>query len=214
VPQLGHCAQGLSIGVDSAIVSRSRASKASAASDQDLIASCLGGDQNAWETLVVKYQRLIYSIPVSYRLPHQEADEVFQRVSLKLFENLAKLRKVESLPSWIGVTTRRECQALRRGSQRYTVIDEVGPNEPAEDPPDVAEELHQVECEHALAVALGQMDGTCRELLTYLFLEEPPLSYQEISARMGRPVGSLGPTKSRCLKKLKTIYSRVGGEDR
>ena len=180
--------------------------------DGGLVRACLRGDESAWETLILRYRRLIYSIPVAYRLPADQADDIFQRVAVKLFEHLGKLRRVESLASWLIATTRRECQAQKRSSSRWDALDEGTEAALSESPPDVAQALHDIQCEHSLALAFEDLDDMCRELLLALYREEPTPSYHEIASRMDRPIGSLGPTRNRCLKKLRGLYDRLGGE--
>ena len=180
--------------------------------DHALIGACRKGDESAWDTLIRRYQRLIYSIPVAYGFAAGDADEIFQRVALKLFENLGRVKKIEALTSWLVVTTRRECQTFRRGAGRWRSLEEVDPGSMSEDPPDVAEALHALEAEHTLAQAFERLDETCRVLLAALYLEDPTPSYQEIGRRLDRSVGSLGPTRARCLKKLQTVFVRLGGQ--
>jgi RNA polymerase sigma factor (sigma-70 family) len=179
--------------------------------DRSLVAACRRGDAGAWERLIRRYRRLIYSIPVSYRLDADLADEVFQRVAIKLFEHLDGVRDPDSLASWIAITTRREVWALRRESSKTRPWEDGEAEALPEDPPEVAERLHQVECEHALALAFERLGGACRDLLGLLYLEDPRPSYEDISARLGRPIGSLGPTRARCLKKLRSLYEEEGG---
>ena len=181
--------------------------------DASLVRACRMGDESAWRELIRRYRRLIYSIPVAYRLPHAEADEIFQSVTIKLYENLAKLRKVESLASWLAVTARRECVASLRSGRRFAAIEDSHADGSQQDAHDVTQELHQVECEHMLALAFEQMDEACRALLGALYLEEPTPSYDEIARRLSRPVGSLGPTRGRCLEKLRKIYVHLGGDE-
>ena len=181
------------------------------ATDHALIQACKRGDPAAWEQLIRRYRRLIYSIPVAYRLRDDGADEIFQRVSVKLFEHLARVRRSESLPAWIAVTTRRACQAYRRESYRLEPVNEEQP-QAVEDPPDVAEAMFQASCEHALLLAFERLGSACRDLLSALYREEPRPSYQEIARRLDRPIGSLGPTRTRCLEKLRTFYLKMGGE--
>jgi len=92
--------------------------------DTELIEACLKGDDQAWEALLVRYQRLIYSIPLRYGLPEHDANDVFQNVSLLLWENLERVRDRERLGAWLVITTRRECwRMLRRGGQNETISD-------------------------------------------------------------------------------------------
>lgn len=181
--------------------------------DDALIRACRAGDGDAWEQLIRRYRRLIYSVPVAFRLPRHEADEIFQRVAVKLFENLHRIRDVGSLPSWIAVTARRECIGLSHSEGRFRDLDEADLDVAGPDPPDVAGALQLLEDEHALALALERLDRGCRDLISALYIEDPTPSYQEISARVGRPIGSLGPTRARCLEKLRKLYFRSGGKD-
>ena len=178
--------------------------------DADLVRACLDGSQEGWDELLRRYRRLIYSIPVAYRLPPDQADEVFQRVALKLFENLDTLRSHASLPSWLSITTRRECWALSRERWREREADDDLDRIPV-DPPDLADALDAVDREHALALAFERLDDPCRTLLTALYLEDPAPSYRQLAERLGRPVGSLGPTRQRCLGKLQRLFLRAGG---
>jgi len=179
--------------------------------DRRLVDRCRAGDVAAWETLIRRYRRLIYSVPAAYRLAPDDADDVFQRVAMKLLEHLDRLRRVEALASWLLTTARRECQAFRRSESRWEALDADSAGEPSEDPPEIAETLAWVEAEHALALALESLDPVCRGLLEALYVEDPTPSYREIADRLGRPVGSLGPTRSRCLGKLRDRYRSQGG---
>ena len=85
--------------------------------------------------------------------------------------------------------------------------------EPVADVEDPTAGLHQIECEHTLGLAFERLDDGCRDLISALYYEDPAPSYQEISERLGRPVGSLGPTRNRCLKKLRKLYDQVGGPE-
>ena len=185
----------------------------SRARDDKLVRACRLGDESAWEALILRYRRLIYSVPVTYKIAAPDADEIFQRVAVKLFENLAKLRDAGALPAWLVVTTRRECQAfLRKGRNWDSIEDETGP-ELSEDAPEIVESIHRVECEHTLALAFARLDEVCARLLHALYREEPTPPYQEISQRLDRPIGSLGPTRSRCLRKLNRLYLGLGGAE-
>jgi len=181
--------------------------------DAALVRACRTGETAAWEALIRRYRRLIYSIPVAYRLRPEDADEVFQRVAVKLFERLDQIRREESVAAWLMATTRRECQQLRVQSQRWAPIAERVEEDLAEDPPDVVHALDTVRAEHALVLAFERLDEPCRKLLGALYLEDPAPSYDDLSRRLGRPVGSLGPTRARCLGKLRALYVRGGGQE-
>ena len=183
-------------------------------SDAQLVAACRKGDAAAWEQLIRRYRRLVYSIPSAYRLPPEAADDIFQQVTLAMFEHLEKVRDAEKVGAWLAMTTRRACWAWSRGDRRFEGFAE-GQEEtlPDEEPEDVAAAIHQVECEHALQVAFERLEDPCHGLLTALYLEDPTPSYEELSQRLGRPIGSLGPTRARCLEKLKRLYRQEGGAE-
>lgn len=191
-----------------------RASRDRWPDDASLVSACRDGDTSAWEALIQRYRRLVYSVPVAYRLAPDQADDVFQRVALKLFENLSRIRNVEGLASWLVVTTRRECRALRRGEGRFRSIEDEEVGDIEDDSKGVGAALEEVEREHAVALALESMGEPCRGLLHALYVEDPTPSYEEIGRRLGRPVGSLGPTRSRCLAKLQKLYEKAQGRPR
>ena len=195
-----------------ATTSREARDRHARADDGDLVRRCLEGHAEAWEALIRRYRRLIYSMPAAYRISGDEADEIFQSVAVKLFQNLGSLRSTDSLASWIAVTARRECQAARRGEARFTDLDShvAAGNEPRDEAPDVLQAIEEIEAEHTVALALERLGEPCRSLLTALYVEDPPPSYEELGRRLGRPIGSLGPTRARCLKKLKELVIAAG----
>lgn len=169
----------------------------STASDPDLIEACLKGDHEAWETLIRRYQNLIYSVPMQYRFTMQDAADVFQGVCVILLEKLKTLRKLESLSSWLFITTKRQCWKLSK--KRDLEV-------PFEDNPDlrsVEPEEDRVVLQHQLKRALEELPPKCRQLLTALYYSDPPLSYDEVSASLDIPFGSIGPTRARCLERLR-----------
>jgi RNA polymerase sigma factor (sigma-70 family) len=177
--------------------------------DRSLVRGCLQRDPRAWDELVRKYRRLVYSIPLSLRLSPDQADDVFQRVFLKLISSLEALRDVERLAAWLATTARRESWEVARRANRYQALDS-SPDQASAAPPPEDPSL-AVEREHALVQALERIGEPCRGLLTALYLEDPTPSYDEIGRRLDRPVGSLGPTRARCLAKLRKLYLEEGG---
>jgi RNA polymerase sigma factor (sigma-70 family) len=156
---------------------------------------------------------LIYSIPGAYRLPSEAADDIFQQVALALFEHLETVRDPDRIGAWLAVSTRRACWAWSRQDRRTDAFGEGEEDRLPDEPSDVAAELHQVECEHALQLSLAKLGEPCRGLLTALYVEDPRPSYEELSLRLDRPIGSLGPTRARCLKKLERLYRQTGGPE-
>lgn len=182
--------------------------------DERLIQACRKGDERAWKTLVDRYRRLVFSVPVgAYKMSKTEAEEIFQSVVVKLYENIHRLRKSRSLPAWLVVVTRNECRRFKRAARRWSPFDERHVPLLFYDPPDVVRTLHAVECEHHLALAFERLDLESRRLLSALYLEEPSPSYAEIAVRLGQPIGSLGPMRARGLKKLRRLYVELGGSE-
>jgi RNA polymerase sigma factor (sigma-70 family) len=178
--------------------------------DRELIAACLSGEHWAWETLISRYQRLIYSIPLKSRLSADDAADIFQSVCLKLFEKLVTLREHDKISSWLITTTTRECWRVsahrRRESQTSSPDDEREVDSlsqiPAAEP--LADEQHEMlERQQTVRNAIETLSERCRELLMMLFYEREESSYAEIARRMAMPVPSVGPTRARCLEKLK-----------
>lgn len=181
-------------------------------SDSEIITSCLQGEASAWEALIHRYQRLIFSIPLKMRLSADDAADIFQAVCLKLYENLSKLREQERLSSWLITTTTRECWRLSARQRREAPADDLGNEEesdiisqlPANAPlPD--EERIALEQQQAVRQGIAALSERCRELLTRLFYQKEELSYQEIARQMEMPIASIGPTRARCLEKLKKL---------
>ena len=179
-------------------------------SDVQLILACRRGDQLAWERLVRRYQRLIYTIPLRAGLDEDHAAEIFQDVFATLFQKLNDLEQPEKLQAWLVTTTRRKTlHAISKAQlqQSHVTADEdsdVATSIRDEAPlPD--EQLLILEEQHRIRTALASLDDRCRTLLEMLFyLSEQP-SYAEIAALLGIPEGSIGPTRARCLAKLLRI---------
>lgn len=177
--------------------------------DRELIAACLSGEHAAWETLISRYQRLIYSIPLKSRLSADDAADIFQSVCLKLFEKLATLREHDKISSWLITTTTRECWRVSASGRREARTGDDNESDslaeiPAAQP--LADEQHEMlERQQTVRNAIETLSERCRELLTMLFYEPEEASYAEIARRMAMPVPSVGPTRARCLEKLKRV---------
>jgi RNA polymerase sigma factor (sigma-70 family) len=179
--------------------------------DRALVAACLAGDSAAWETLVARYQRLVYSIPMKARLSADDAADIFQSVWLKLYEKLASLRDHQKLSSWLITTTTREVWRVAARNRR--ISPPAGADDDQSDPleqlaataPLADAEREMLEQQQLVREALESLPERCRNLLTMLFYEKDELSYAEIARRMAMPVPSVGPTRARCLKKMKKL---------
>jgi len=185
------------------------ASKYKSYSDSDLISLCLKGDSIAWEALIIRYRRLIYSVPVRFGFETADASDVFQAVCLKLLEHLHEIKDDRKISGWLVTTTTRQCLYVKSLKTRETTSEDTL-EEPA-DPTHNLEELRIfTEQQQAVRDAVEELAGRCRALIGMLYFDAKSPSYDEISAQLEMPVASIGPTRARCLEKLKTILRRHG----
>jgi len=179
--------------------------------DSDLIEACLNGRNQAWEALLVRYQRLIYSIPLRYGLPEHDANDVFQNVSVLLLENLSHLRNRERLGAWLVITTRRECWRLFRQHPAVSLTQAAGTQEKQiPDKVHIEDDFLALERQSIVRAALDLLENPCRQLITSLFYVEPRPAYTKIAQEFSLPAGSIGPTRARCLEKLMVILEKMG----
>jgi RNA polymerase sigma factor (sigma-70 family) len=185
-------------------------SRDAAAEDEKLVQACLNGDENAWNRLIDKYKRLIYSVPVKYGMSPEDSADIFQNVCVDLFTNLAKLRKIESLRSWLITVATHKCFHHKR-QQRQDVELDAMEQEVAEDlAPATEMVLQEVQEEQAVRDALQRLTPRCAELVRMLFFEQPPLPYNEVAQKLGLATGSIGFIRGRCLGRLQKILAELG----
>jgi RNA polymerase sigma factor (sigma-70 family) len=175
-------------------------------SDSALVQACLTGDERAWEELVERYGRLVYSIPRRMGLPAADADDVFQNVFSALLRHLAGLRDQTRLAPWLITTTRRESWRHGRSSARFVALDDSI----VDQAPEAIEDVTRWEREQGVRQAMRRLDARCRALLSALFLDNTASSYEAVAARLGMPIGSIGPTRARCFRKLDAILRELG----
>jgi RNA polymerase sigma factor (sigma-70 family) len=185
-------------------------------SDRSLVRACLEGDRRAWEALIQRYQRMLWSIPQRCGLGEEDAADVFQTVCVRLVENLPRLRDERSLTNWLITTATRESWRVRRWRRREQAAG-LGGGATGDETADLpAEDLlpHEVilrlEEEQLVRVGISELGEGCRTLLELLYHSDPPLAYAEVAERMRVPVGSIGPTRARCLQKLKKKLQQSG----
>ena len=170
----------------------------------DLVARAKDGDRQAWDALVERYAPLIWSICRRHRLGRADADDVAQSVWLRLVDQLDRVRDPAALPGWLATTARRECLRVLCATQgpratMYALDVESLPDERAS----VADQgLLAAERQAALREAFDQLPPNGKQLIS-LLIADPPLPYADISARLGIPVGSIGPNRSRYLDKMR-----------
>ncbi|MDQ1535676.1 MAG: hypothetical protein QOE58_69 [Actinomycetota bacterium] len=175
-----------------------------------LISAAVSGNQEAWNAIVNRYAAVVWSVCRQFRLSQADAADVSQTVWLRAVESLSSLREPAALPGWLATTTRRECiRATNTASrQPWSLEDQV--HEPPADEESTALDVGLLEAERRAMVreALAELPAQCQRLLTMVFGEDPR-PYAEISSRLSMPAGSIGPTRSRCLDKLRTCPTFV-----
>ena len=178
--------------------------------DTRLVKECLSGNEAAWAQLIDKYKALIYSIPIKYSLPPQEAADVFQATCVELLVRLPELREPRALPKWLMQVTHHECYRVKRLSQRVVSRDsEENPPEPAGPP--IAESLiQQTQEEQMLREAMESLTPQCRRLVQMLFFESPSRPYAEVAAELGLALGSIGFTRQKCIERLRRQLEELG----
>lgn len=183
-------------------------------SDAELISQCLEQDAEAWEVLVRRYQRLIASITFKYKLSHEDAADILQSVCFTLFQQLPSLRKQDKLSSWIITVAVRECWKFTRHKIQTDSLDDPEQEKTLdladETTPLADDSLLAIERQHFIRRAVESLPEQCRRLIEQLFFPDEPLPYAEISRQLGMPVASIGPTRARCLDKLKSALQKIG----
>jgi len=179
-------------------------------SDTQLVKDCLGGSEEAWAELIDKYKALIYSIPVKYELPHQEAADVFQSVCMELLKRLPELRQPRALPKWLMQVTHHECLRVKRMSLRIVSSDETDETSRPEMPPMAERLVREIEQEQMLRDALAHLSPQCQRLVQALFLETPARPYSEIAAELGLALGSIGFIRQKCIERLRRRLQLMG----
>lgn len=170
----------------------------------DLVVRARNGDKQAWDALVERYAPLIWSICRKHRLTGADAEDVGQCVWLHLVHQLDRVRDPSALPGWLATTTRRECGRVLREARGpraagYTVDADAIPDEQAAM---ADQDLLVAERNAALREAFAHLPSDGQRLIA-LLAADPPVPYTEISARLGIPVGSIGPNRARCLAKMR-----------
>lgn len=180
----------------------------SQASDQYLVMRCLAGDEGAWHALVRRYRRLIYHFPSQAKLPQSDCDEIFQETLIALYNYMDRIEQVEDLSRWLSRVARRNTWKVL--NQRGLLADLADfPEIP--DPEDGADQLLELRLQqHKIREALQGMDKRCRKLLVMLFYESDDYDYKTIAQELGIAMGSIGPTRNRCLVKFRKQLEKLG----
>ncbi len=183
----------------------------------DMVSAAAKGDEAGWDALVQRYSGLVWSVTRAYRLSPADSADVFQTTWLRLTEHLNRIEQPGHVGAWLATTARRESLRVAASSSRTVPADEatlvaLGQSD------DYSPEQAVLDAEAALLAseraarlwrAFGQLAKRCRNLLRVLMASPPP-SYAEVAAALGIPVGSIGPTRARCLQRLR---EKLASED-
>jgi RNA polymerase sigma factor (sigma-70 family) len=170
-----------------------------------LVRCAAGGDRQAWERLVDQFARLIWSITGEFRLAESDAADVAQTTWLRLLEHIDRIEYPDRVGSWLAATARNEC--LRSVAARKRVVlghDDTDLDNAVAQDPDIDARLLADERAQVVHDAMSSLPGRWQRLLE-LLMADPPASYAEISDQLGLPIGSIGPTRGRCLARLRVV---------
>jgi RNA polymerase sigma factor (sigma-70 family) len=175
-----------------------------------LVRAAAQGDQAAWDALVDRFAGLVWSVARAHRLDTADAADVSQTTWLRLVEHLDRLRDPDRVAGWLATTARNEClRVLRRAGRQVPTGDDhdldVGSDPEAG--PDLP--LLTAERDRALWHAFSGLPVRCQALLR-LLMADPPPAYEEIGELLGMPIGSIGPTRGRCLENLRHRLAGTG----
>lgn len=176
--------------------------------NDELVQNCLNGSERAWEEMVRRYGRLIYSVTQRYGLAASDSEDICQNVFIKAFRYLSNLRDPSRLSAWLIATAHHECLTFEA---RRIAHEELGEDLSISDT-SILEHVQQMELRRLVRRAISELDWQSQTLLTALFFEATSPSYREIAERLGLPTGSIGPMRARSLKKLEAILASVGSD--
>jgi RNA polymerase sigma factor (sigma-70 family) len=183
-------------------------SAARGSGDALLVARCLDGDGAAWTELVERHGALVWAVASRARLERADAEDVFQATWTIALEELSRIREPERFAAWIARVARHQTMRVRRG---YGIArrahERVAADLDETRVPD--DELERLEERGRVTRALTRLGARCRDLLQLLYYADPRPAYEVVSERLGMRIGSIGPTRARCLQKLER---ELGGE--
>ncbi len=186
-------------------------------SDAELIAGCAKRAPWAWEALVERYKRLVYSVALRSGLGPEDSSDVFQTVFAQLLEHIHTIRDPNGIAAWLITSTKRlSWRTMRQRRREPTESDDSsGDDEGIKDESRAGEVPDETLWMDRLLVhsALEQVTAGCQQLLYLLYFDQSEPSYDDISARLSIPKGSIGPTRARCLQKLREILRTMGMRD-
>jgi RNA polymerase sigma factor (sigma-70 family) len=163
------------------------------------------GDQRAWERLVNQYARLVWAMTRDFKLSESDAADVSQATWLRLLEHIDRLDHPDRVGSWLAATARNECLRSLNARKKVVLVQDEGTLKgDATSAREIDEGLLADERAADVRRALSHLPWRWQQLLQML-MADPPATYAEISDRLGLPVGSIGPTRGRCLETLRGL---------
>ncbi len=180
--------------------------------DEALVTMCRKGDGNAWGTLVERYKNLVYSIPLRFRMPAEDAADTFQSVWLDLYSELERLREPAALRGWLVSATSHKCLHWKARETRRAgkALGREAEMDVADIRPLANEIGLEAEKDQLVRDALRSIPDRCRRMLKMLFFEQPPRPYLEVAKELGLAEGSIGFIRGRCLQKMKKALEQRG----
>ena len=183
-----------------------------AKTDAELVKACRRGDQDAWNELVDRFQRLIFAIPRRAGLSESQSADILQEVFLTLFQKLDEIEQPEKIRSWIVTTAKFKTWGTVRSEKGLYSPDteeemEYEMSSLKDESPLADEKMIELEEQHLIRTALKKLEEKCQKILSMIYLNEPAASYAEVAEAIGVGATSISPLRSRCLKKLKTILT-------
>ncbi|MEU3252036.1 sigma-70 family RNA polymerase sigma factor [Streptomyces sp. NPDC006997] len=180
----------------------------------ELLAGCARGEPEAWDETVDRFGRLVWSVARSHRVSHCDAEDVRQLTWFRLMQNVHRIRDPERLGDWLATVARREALKAATRDRRLVMIGDAETLESLADRGGAHHESPEqitlrADRRREVARALDSLSDQCRALLLRA-LEDPPPSYQEIAAALAMPVGSVGPIRTRCLRRLRRALDTPG----
>ena len=176
----------------------------------ELVRAAGTGDQRSWDALVERFSGLLWAVARAHRLREADAADVVQTTWLNLVQHLGSIREPQHVGAWLATTARRECLRALNRDQRLVLTDDEAGLQAREPPPATPEEdVLAAERLALLRAALEELPPRCQQLLRVLTADPPP-SYEQVSAALGMPVGSIGPTRARCLERLRHAARLAG----
>jgi RNA polymerase sigma factor (sigma-70 family) len=174
----------------------------------ELVTSAAMGDQSSWDALVEEFGGMIWAVARAHRLRDADAADVAQATWLRLLEHLQQLNDPACVGGWLATTARRECLRVLRGNGRDVLFGDDGPQHESPDVPP-GDALLDAERDEALWDGFSCLRASDQALLR-LLVADPRPDYNEISAALGMPIGSIGPTRQRALERLRRELDRQG----